>query len=399
VILRFPLQYQVDGLHQDETFTMDRPTLDRIVTPLLNARKGIGLAIGVIERGQSSTYQYGALSHTRREPIEDNTLFEIGSVNKVFTATLLACAVAEGVVDLNHRVCELVPGVNHPSPCMTLLQLATHTSGLPRLPFGFYLSMLKNPRNPYANYTQDDLLAYLSKHKSKRRPQSAQDATFRYSNFGFGLLGYILAQRLEMAYEDAVVHRICDPLDMSDTRITLTAEQAERLAIPHTPSGRPTLNWDFSALAGAGAIRSTLRDMLKFVNAQLGQAPLSLEKAMSACHTMYIDLPPLPRRGIRFWIKRCFGRSIGHIEPAFGMGLGWHLSRFGGSGNTIYWHNGATGGYRAFAGFIKESKTGIVVLSNRGLSMYDMLFRARTVEEIGFNVLQCLHQEPDQSRV
>jgi CubicO group peptidase (beta-lactamase class C family) len=338
------------------------------------------------------------LSPTRPEPVTGTTLFEIGSVTKMFTSALLASAVEQGLVQLNDRLCDLLPEFPHLPPAMTLLRLATHTSGLPRLPGNFWPFILRQPRNPYKAYTPAHLLAYLARYESKRRQRPAWRAGFCYSNLGYGLLGYILAQRLGLSYEDAVVSRLCAPLGMPDTRITLSPAQRERLATPHSPGGKPTLNWDIPALAGAGALRSTAGDLLKFVAANLGQAPTGLAKVLSACHTVYVKLPP-PPRGIRSlmrgWYRR---RLIGNIELPFGVALGWHLSRLGTSPYRVYWHNGGTGGYHTFTGFVKDSGTGVVVLANRGRGMYDVLFRAPAVEEIGFSLLKLLNGVPDQNR-
>lgn len=375
-----------------------KQTVDNIVAPLLSARKGIGLAVGVIDRGQRHLLGYGTLSKACTEPVEGHTVFEIGSVTKVFTAALLALTVEDGLMHFDDPLCDLLPELANLPRDITPIRLATHTSGLPRLPFQFFMrSWLKNPGNPYAAYTIADLVAYLATYRSQHWRKSTRLGVFRYSNFGFGLLGHVLAQRLGMTYEEGIANQLCDTLGMLDTRVTLTSEQQTRCAMPHTSRGKPTSHWDMLALAGAGALRSTVSDMLKFVAANLSKAPTRLERAMRACHEMYGELAP-PPQGIRGVISGWLKSRLGNIEPPFGVALGWHLSRLGTSADTVYWHNGATGGYRAFTGFVKESNTGVVILSNRGLGMYDLLFRAPTVEEIGFSLLKCLRQVPDKTR-
>ena len=142
-------------------------------------------------------------------------------------------------------------------------------------------------------------------------------------------------------------------------------------------------------MAGAGALRSTTCDMLAFIAANLGNTAGSLEKVLQECHTVYAEIPP--PHGLRGFIARWCKRRRSHVKPPVHMALGWLVSLVAPSGHKVYWHNGATGGYRAFVGFVKESSTGIVVLSNKGLSQYGLSFRVLPVEEIGFHLLQFLN--------
>src|SRR4029453_3090616 len=135
--------------------------------------------------------------------------------------------------------------------------LATHTSGLPRLPSPF---TPKNPANPYADYSVEDLYRFLSSHELRRDIGSQ----YEYSNLGGGLLGHVLARRAGMDYEALVRARITGPLGMNDTRIVLTPEMRGRLAAGHNAALKPVPNWDLPTLAGAGALRSTVNDLLKF---------------------------------------------------------------------------------------------------------------------------------------
>jgi len=364
--------------------------LDQMVAPLRAARQQIGLAVGVIEGSQRGVCVYGRLGQTRQEPVKGQTLFEIGSVTKVFTSVLLANVIQEGLLRLDDRLCDLLPEGTHLPPEITLLQLATHTSGLPRLPPNFRQAMRQNPDNPYAAYTAADLRACLATYQPQPQRHAASPQTVSYSNFGVGLLGYVLAHRLSMSYEEAITSRICIPLGMWETCITLTPAQQARLALPYSPRGKPVLNWDIPTLAGAGALCSTACDLLTFIAANLDQPQSALAYAIHTCHVMRSETPRSPKgiRGlITGWIKRRFGRT----EPPLGVALGWFLSRLGTSSYQAHWHNGATGGYRAFVGFVKESHTGVVILANRGLSTYEVFRPALSVDEIGFKILKCLN--------
>lgn len=375
-----------------------KQAVDEAVEPLLEARSGIGLAVGIVHGGERRVFSYGTLGRTRAEPVDGRTIFEIGSVTKSFTAVLLALTVEQDLMRCDDPVCNLLPELANLPRTITPLRLATHTSGLPRLPFQFFIrSWIKSPSNPYAGYTTTDLLAYLACYGSQFDGEAAKDGSFRYSNLGFGLLGYILARKLDMPYEEAVTNQICDPLDMRDTRVTLAAGQRERLALPHGSWGGSTSQWDMAALAGAGALRSTAHDMLTFIAANLGRGPARLVRALSSCHEMRSELADAQRRdrgAIGKWLK---SRMLGNIPDPYGAGAGWHLSRPEPGSDTVHWHNGDTGGYRAFAGFVKARDVGVVLLSNRGPGTFDLLSRAPSVTEVGLTLLERLRHAADEA--
>jgi CubicO group peptidase (beta-lactamase class C family) len=248
---------------------------------------------------------------------DGDTLFEIGSITKAFTGTLLALEVADGKLALDDPIRKHLPSeVKVPAKEITLLQLATHRSGLPRLPDNL---APKDATNPYADYGVEDLYHGLETCKLRRDPGTG----YEYSNLGMGLLGHVLERRSGRSYEQLVVDRICGPLKMTDTRITLSEDQKRRLAPGHLPTRKVVPNWDLPTLAGAGALRSTANDLLRFLEA-------NLRGAYAAAH-----------------------------EPrAPNIGLGWHLLP------GAVWHNGGTGGYRSFAAFDPKGNHAVVVLGN-----------------------------------
>jgi CubicO group peptidase (beta-lactamase class C family) len=147
-----------------------------------------------------------------------------------------------------------------------------------------------------------------------------------------------------------VVARVCAKLDLADTRVTLSAGQKARLAPAHTAEGLPVPNWDFDTLAGAGALRSTVNDLLDFLEANLGRSQSPLGATLASCHA--------PR----------VGASDGIPE----VGLAWHLSPVGEGPEKLVWHNGATGGHSSFIGFVRERQIGVVVLSNSAAPVDDI---------------------------
>ena len=299
--------------------------------------QSVGIVVGVIGPEGRRVVAYGQLAKGDPRPLDSDTVFEIGSMTKVFTSLLLADMVQRGEVALDDPVAKYLPAsVKMPERNgrqITLVDLATHTSGLPRMPTNF---TPKDPTNPYADYTVEQLYQFLSSYELTRDPGSQ----YQYSNLGGGLLGHVLALRAGMSYEALVRSRICDPLGMKETRITLTPEMKARMAAGHNQALEPVGNWDLPTLAGAGALRSTANDMLTFLAANLG----------------YVKSPLAPAMAVMLKVWRPTGM------PGLEVALGWHVRTI--EGKEIVWHNGGTGGFRSFMGFDPSARTGVVALSN-----------------------------------
>ncbi len=265
-------------------------------------------------------------------------LFEIGSISKVFTGLLLAQAVHEKKVTLSTTLRDLLgPNFAFADPsiaAITLEQLATHTSGLPRLPSNIGPAPDSQP-DPYAAYDRAALHAFLR--TAKLDSPSPHPAA--YSNLGAGLLGDLLARLHDTTWENLVIERIAQPLGMADTLVTLDEERKKRLAPPHV-GAKPGTNWHFQALAGAGALRSTAADLIRF-----GQALLDP------------DATPFPD-AIRLMLtpRAAFSGESSQI------GLGIILSRF--LQEPAWEHDGGTGGYRTSFQVQPDSKSVRVILIN-----------------------------------
>lgn len=278
-----------------------------------------------------------------------DALFEIGSVTKVFTATLLADLSHAGSVSLDEPLQALLPGVRVPTRDgeITLEHLATHSAGLPRLPPGFLRRARRQRANPYAWLREDDVLPALE----ATRLRAAPGTKVRYSNFGAGVLGIALARRAGMPYAELLHGRVLAPLELHDTGVDVAAE---RLAVGHSRRGRPVDHWDLGALEGAGALRSSASDLLRFARACL--------EPPSAAPGPALALTLQPRRRLN---------RFGDI------GLGWFLGRRK-QGWTLAWHNGGTGGFRSFVGLVPERGVAVVALTNSARSADRMA--VRTVE-------------------
>ena len=306
-----------------------------------------GFVVGVVDADGPRVYGFGSVGADATDVPDGQTVYEIGSISKVFTALLLADMAARGEVDLDDPVAAYLPdSVAVPGgEAITLAHLALHTSGLPRLPDNFQPA---DPANPYADYTVAQLYDFLSGYTLPREP----GAEYAYSNLGAGLLGHVLARTSGMDYEALVEERIAGPLGLGDTGIVLDASEQERLA-PGYSGGRPVPNWDIPTLAGAGALRSTADDLLRFLTAGLGLAQTPLDSAMA-----------------RTSVPRAVTGSKGDSTRM--IGLGWHILETDSA--HIVWHNGGTGGYHSFAAFDPEAKRGVVVLTNADLGADDVGF-------------------------
>jgi CubicO group peptidase (beta-lactamase class C family) len=209
-------------------------------------RQSVGIVVGVIEPAGRRIVTHGSPAKGDARPLDGHTVFEIGSISKVFTSLLLADAVERGEVSLTDPVATFLPA-SVPMPergrAITLQDLATHTSGLPRLPTNM---TPQDGNNPYADYTVAQLYAFLSGYALPRDV----GAQYEYSNLGGGLLGHVLALRAGSSYEALVESRITGPLGMNSTRITLPAEMRARLAAGYGPTLQPATNWDLPTLAG-----------------------------------------------------------------------------------------------------------------------------------------------------
>lgn len=322
---------------------------DSVVRAIIRQRvdegRNVGIAVGLVDAdGRTRFLAYGR--GAGGTPLDEHSVFEIGSITKTFTAALLADMVASGAVRLDQPVAELLPpGTIIPSRGgrqITLKDLASHTSGLPRMPDNF---APRDPENPYADYGGQRLLAFLARYELPRDI----GARHEYSNLGAGLLGYSLAAKAGTTYERLVTDRILRPLGLTETAITLTPEMRARLAPGHDPGGKVVKNWELDALAGAGALRSTVHDMLRFLAANIDSRASSLGPVLAATH----------------------GKRFQTDQPSLSVGLGWHRLVTP-SGDTVLMHNGGTAGYLTFTAFDPRRRAGVVVLSNSAISVDDI---------------------------
>jgi CubicO group peptidase (beta-lactamase class C family) len=298
---------------------------------------GGGATIGVVSHGKRLVWTYGAA--------KANSVFEIGSISKTFTGLILAQMAAQNKVKLDEPVRALLPAGTVAAPAsgreITLLDLSAQRSGLPRLPDNLKPADMTNP---YADYDVKALYAYVAGHGVALPDKPV----FEYSNLGVGLLGQALAERAHTTYEALLKKQITNPLGMRDTVITIPAALHARFIEGHDGEHKPARAWDIPALAGAGAIRSTAGDMLTYLEVQL--------------HPDH--LPATARSSAEGKTLAAAIAASHEIRGEVGAGVHIALNWFHDDAAGWFWHNGATGGYSAFAVFDPEKDFAVIVLTN-----------------------------------
>ena len=316
-------------------------------------RGRIGLIVGAVADGEEVLLGFGQCGLGDSRVPDADTVFEIGSISKVFTGILLAKRVESGELELDSRVADLLPegwSLSEEACEITLRHCTTHTSGFPRLPAN-YLGVANLGRmlfggDPYRGYSEEQFRDALATVELEFEP----GAESRYSNYAVGLLGFVLATQNRSDYETLVKNEICEPLGMDSTGITSAEWRRENMPGKYRGALRlgPFLlalessDWQLpNHLAGAGAIRSTGRDMMTFLKANMGLTPTDLDAAMRRSH-----------------------EELYETGATRAVGMNWGRSLDRDISQNIIWHNGGTGGFRTYLGFTEDGHVGAFVLSN-----------------------------------
>jgi CubicO group peptidase (beta-lactamase class C family) len=350
------------AVHQAAGQAVDFVVADA-VKPFLEKKTHVTLAVGIVTPGGKRELGFGTLNRNGRDRRPDeHTLYEIGSMTKVFTGTLLAQLVLQRKIKLDDPVQPWLPAdwklPRRDDRGITFLHLATHTSGLPVQPPGLVLFALLSGTadDAYAKFGPPAVARTLGMIRLPRPIGSK----YEYSNLGVGLLGHALA-RVDGAdsYETLLAKRILRPLGMGETAIRLSEEQKKKLAPGHDDSGEPASGWTFATLEACGGIRSNVRDMLRFLEAAMAKAGTPLEPAFA-----FAQQPWREQTGKDAEVGLCWQRS--------------HSRR-----GLLLWHNGGTGGYASYMGFHPTTGIGVVVLCNGN---------ERAVDKLGLTILEALEK-------
>jgi CubicO group peptidase (beta-lactamase class C family) len=319
-------------------------TIDAEVAKAMKSGLFPGIVVGVYKDGRTLTKGYGTVNKEDSQSPDAETVFQIGSVSKLLTALLLQRLCDEGVVSLDLTLGELLGESMELSSSVwgvTLRQLATHTSGFPRIPQSLSSKVTEmagddDPMlDPYTYLGPRYVFDYLASAEGKRKA-----GRFEYSNYGMGLLGHVLEVVTGKDYESLVREKVLLPLGMYHTAINLTSEMKANLAQGYTAKGLPTRIWTFAALGGAGAYSSTAEDLITFIQASLSGSGLASQLLLKMSERQF--------KG---------DTGIGWMQPSF-------IDRFVGN-RSVVWHNGMVGGYASYLAIDKEADTGVAVLTNQ----------------------------------
>lgn len=292
----------------------------------------VQLAIAVIEDGVPTYYGFIKEGDQIRVSENKDALFEIGSITKVFTSTLLANLIINGKIKPQATANQYFKFKFKEKEPIKLIELSNHTSGLPRLPSNFVTSGFI-PDNPYKNYTVTDFQEYL---KDGLKLNAKPGMTYDYSNTGAGLLGTIIGVSQKTTYRELIQQLIFDPYEMTATYTSATGIE-NRMIKGMQEDGNEVANWDWDAFAGTGCIISSVIDLSTFALAQFN--PENKELALTHVPTFTIN-------------------------DRMKIGMGWHIVSSSKTGAEYLWHNGGTGGYSSSMALDVLQKNGIILLSN-----------------------------------
>ena len=315
------------------------------------SKGGVSIVLGVITPNGTSLSSYGNISKANTTKVNGNTIFDIASITKTFTTTLLAEMVKQGLVDLEDPIGKYLPATvkipTYNGHKITLEDLATHTSGLPDFPAGWIRNRI---------YTTQQVYNFLSNTQLQSEPGTKAN----YSDFGMGLLGYILSIRAGVPYAQLVKDRILSVLGMdstgiamNSTAITLSDALKSRLAKGHIGGGKE-INLEFipEAIQGAGALHSTTNDLLKYLAANIGLIHTSINDIIQETHLIRHEYPQAP--------SLHFSSASNKSLSASYIGLGWFIET--NLGTEVIQHSGGIDGYSSFVGFNPTKQEGVVLL-------------------------------------
>jgi D-alanyl-D-alanine-carboxypeptidase/D-alanyl-D-alanine-endopeptidase len=336
MLCAFPARMAVAQQPQSVSLPSDAELRSLIAGRVDTMKKAVGMVIGVVTPQGRRVVSYGQLKKGDTRPLDGNTVFEIGSVTKVFTSLLLADMVRRGEVKLTDSLGKFFPpSLKMPrfeNKPVTLVDLATNTSGYPFMPPDF---PSREPEK-FSTYTDAQILRFLS----NNRPRQAPGSRWEYSNLGNTLLGRALANRARDDYALLVASRITRPLGMTSTAVIPTEDMKKRMATPHDAKLQPTRLWNVKTLEPSSSMYSTTNDLLTLIEAYMRYKATPLATSMQAT------------------------LATRRAAPNFTQALGWWIVSFGTGDEGIITHSGETFGFSATVALDPKARVGVVVLSN-----------------------------------
>lgn len=383
--------------------------VDDLGNRYVKKRKNHGLVIGIIHADETLVKAYGEMSKTDKTVPNVNSIFEIGAATSVFTTTLMQLQADQNkfqkddpvqhYLDLETNIpayhplkcvnVNLVPNINdgnqvgqreifrcYEDPmgkpeCITFCDLATHISGLPHSPKGWFKwkAIGKNKLgNDFKDFTVEKYFTRLQSLQLEYVPGTK----YIHSDFGIALLGNALSKISGLSYEQLLTQELLKPLGMENTRVTFSQNTDLQIVPGHNRKGKQVAPWNFDAMAPAAGLKTSMNDLLAFVKANLNPPNQKFENAFAEVQQNKVNV--------------MFGKG-GRVTS---MGYGWYTSTLTEKSNLpVVWINGGTGGFRSFIGFIKDTNTAVVILSNS----------ANGVDEMGFEILKILNAQTKKKAI
>jgi CubicO group peptidase (beta-lactamase class C family) len=306
----------------------------------INMYENTGIIVGIIDGDSVYVYSFGEKEKEKKEKLTDSTMFDIGSMTKVFTASLLQILVDEGKIDYEKTLVDYLDKttLNPSLHNITIQQLATHTSGLPRLPTNFS-EQDKDPNNPFAHYRKEDFDLFLNDYNL------FTSSTYLYSHVNYALIERVIESVENKTFETVMNEKMLQPLGLNNTTYELTKLQHNRLSPGYLLTGETAPETLFNSFYGAVGLKSEMNDLIKFVqyNLKVGEEGSDLESSLFKTHEFQVNT------GIKKYID---------------TGIGWHIVRPKRKFYNVISHRGTSVGHQAYIAFVPETKTGVIVLAN-----------------------------------
>ena len=341
IIFLFTSACQKDKEQQNPQPPTLAEEIESIIQPIIDDQITVGAAVGIIKPGgEKEMFFFGEKNKDHGDIPDENTLFEIGSITKTMTATVLADMVLNGEIGLEDPVENHLPGIgNFPDfngEKITFKHLANHTSSLPYIPDN-YDNGYFDEANPFLNYDKDLMYEFLNSY-TLTRPMGSEE---EYSNFAMGLLGHSLAEARGTSFQKQLQEVVFQRCNLNNTH-TIISTGNHNFAQPYSGDLQAVPAWDFSDVTlGAGGVKSSMKDMMIYLEENMGYGNSDLKDVFALTHqnTQTLNYPT-------------------------GIGLAWVNSYREDNNTTLTWHNGGTAGTVSFLGFVKELDTGVVLWFN-----------------------------------
>lgn len=370
-------------------------TLSERLQDFAHTQRPAAISIAILQNGQTTYHHFGHTSKRNQTSPDEHTLYEMGALSGVFTTTLMLRLTEHGLINPEREIAyylpaNLSPPQFHPqrcaevvlpgnpsrrimscsndlsrsSVCITSCDLANHISGLPNSGLGLYdwhpIGKSARLTGPAISLDNAGIVQQLANATFKAEPGTS----YYFSNAGIALLGITLESATQLPYEPMLKQYVLRPLEMENTKVEISAEQQTRLAEGHDHRGRSASNWHFYSLAPAAGLKSTAADLAKFLNVYMGQGPGNWENTILEGQQARVEVvfPTL-----EYSTQAAYGWLVSYLPAP--------------KARLAVWMNGGTAGYSAFAGFVKDEQTGVIILSAHADA---------AVTELGLELLQTL---------